>query len=325
MRAVCFFAQRVGAPLPFAAADFPSHCSACELNGANVSTYSEIHYTSNDGLALYARDYAACSGPARLPVICLHGLTRNSSDFDELAPWIAAQGRRVLAPDVRGRGHSARDPDPSHYQPMVYAGDVIKLAHDLGIARAVFVGTSMGGIITMTLAMRRLGLISAAILNDIGPVLSEKGLARITGYAGKGSTLHSWQQAADYVKGINHSAFPDNPDEEWPKWARRAFQENEQGQLVLRYDPNIALSLQSGKLAPTSMVARMAFRRLARNRPTLLVRGALSDLLEPAQAGYMRKAAPAMQYAEVPNVGHAPMLTEPAALEAIRGFLSQTD
>jgi pimeloyl-ACP methyl ester carboxylesterase len=156
-------------------------------------------------------------------------------------------------------------------------------------------------------------------------VLSEKGLARITGYAGKGSTLFSWQQAADYVKGINHSAFPNNPDEEWAKWARRAFQENEQGQLVLRYDPNIALPLQSGKLPATSMVARMAFRRLARSRPTLLVRGSLSDLLEPAQASYMRKAAPTMQYAEVPNVGHAPMLTEPAAQDAIRSFLSQTD
>lgn len=290
-----------------------------------MSTYSDISFTSADGLALYARDYAARSGPARLPVICLHGLTRNSSDFDELAPWIANQGRRVLALDVRGRGRSARDPDPSHYHPMVYAGDVIKLAHDLGIARAVFVGTSMGGIITMTLAMRRLGLIAAAVLNDVGPILSEKGLARITGYAGKGSTLFSWDQATEYVKAVNQSAFPANPDEEWGKWARRAFQENEQGQLVLRYDPNIALPLQTGKVPPTSLMARLAFRRLARNRPTLLVRGALSDLLEPAQANYMRKAAPAMQYAEVPNVGHAPMLTEAPALEAIRALLSQVD
>ena len=290
-----------------------------------MSTFSEISYTSTDRLALYARDYPAHSGAARLPVICIHGLTRNSSDFDELAPWIASQGRRVLAVDVRGRGHSARDPDPGHYNPMVYAGDIIKLAHDLGIARAVFVGTSMGGIITMTLAVRRLGLIAAAVLNDVGPILSEKGLARITGYAGKGTTLFSWDQATEYVRSINQSAFPANQHEEWAKWARRAFQENEQGQLVLRYDPNIAQPLQTGKLPPTSMMARMAFRRLARNRPTLLVRGTLSDLLEPAQANYMRKAAPAMHYAEVPDVGHAPMLTEAPALEAIRIFLSQVD
>ncbi len=290
-----------------------------------MSNFSEISYTSTDGLTLYARDYPAHSGPARLPVICIHGLTRNSSDFDELAPWIAAQGRRVIALDVRGRGHSACDPDPAHYTPPIYAGDVIKLAHDLGIARAVFVGTSMGGIITMTLALRRLKLIAAAILNDVGPVISEKGLARIAGYAGKGSTLLSWEQAADYIRSINQSAFPDNDQDEWTKWARRAFAENEQGQLVLRYDPKIAVPMQAGKLKPTSWMARMAFRRLARNRPTLLVRGALSDLVESEQASYMRRAAPAMQYAEVPGVGHAPMLTEAPAREAIARFLSQID
>lgn len=290
-----------------------------------MSQYSDISYTSTDGLTLYARDYAAASGPARLPVICIHGLTRNSADFDELAPWIAAQGRRVIALDVRGRGRSASDPDPSHYNPLVYAGDVVKLAHDLGIARAVFVGTSMGGLITMTLALKRLKLIAAAVLNDVGPIISEKGLARIAGYAGKGCELSSWEQAAQYIRNINEPAFPANDMAEWDKWARRAFIENDQGRLVLRYDPNIALPMQSGKLKPTSWIGRMAFRRLARNRPTLLVRGALSDLVEEEQAGYMRRTAPDMQYAVVPNVGHAPMLTEPPARDAIAQFLSHVD
>ena len=290
-----------------------------------MSTFTDLSFTSDDGLALSARDYAAASGPARLPVICIHGLTRNAADFDELAPWIASQGRRVIAVDVRGRGFSARDPDPSHYNPTVYAGDVIKLAHDLGIERAVFVGTSMGGLITMTLAMRRLKLIAAAVLNDIGPTISSRGLARIANYAGKGCTLASWDAATHYIRDINQSAFPANDMEEWGKWARRAFVENDQGQLVLRYDPNIALSLQTGKLRPTSWMGRIAFRRLARNRPVLLVRGALSDLVEDEQAGYMRRTAPAMQYAVVPNVGHAPMLTEPPAREAIARFLSQVD
>jgi len=290
-----------------------------------VSTYADLSFTSTDGLALYARDYPAHSGRARLPVICLHGLTRNSSDFDELAPWIAEQGRRVIALDVRGRGRSEHDPSPANYNPMTYAGDVIKLAHDLGIERAVFVGTSMGGIITMTLAMRRLGLIAAAVLNDVGPVISEKGLARIAGYAGKGCALGSWEEAAEYIRNINQSAFPGNDSAEWSKWAQRAFAENAQGQLVLRYDPNIALQIQTGRLKPTSWTARMAFRRLARNRPVLLVRGALSDLVEQEQASYMRRAAPAMLYAEVPDVGHAPMLTEPPAREAIQHFLAQVD
>jgi pimeloyl-ACP methyl ester carboxylesterase len=290
-----------------------------------VSTFNEISFASTDGLRLYARDYAGQSGAAKCPVICIHGLTRNSSDFDELAPLIANMGRRVIALDVRGRGRSAYDTDASHYNPMMYAGDVIKLARDLGIARAVFIGTSMGGIITMTLALRKLGLISAAILNDVGPVISQKGLNRIAAYAGKGQPLASWTEASDYIMTINQSAFPDNSMADWDNWAHRAFAENPQGQLVLQYDPNIALALQNGKLKASSLFAKWAFRRLAKSRPTLLIRGALSDLIEPEQAAYMRSVAPDMQYAEVPMVGHAPMLTEPVAIVAIRQFLAQVD
>ncbi|MDO9193912.1 MAG: alpha/beta hydrolase [Undibacterium sp.] len=290
-----------------------------------MSTFKEINFTSTDGLPLYARDYAAHSGLAKCPVICIHGLTRNSSDFEEVAPWIASLGRRVIAVDVRGRGKSAYDPDTSHYNPMVYAGDVIKLAKDLGITRAVFIGTSMGGLITMTLALRRLSLISAAILNDVGPILSPNGLKRIASYAGRGNSFNSWTEATDYIMTVNQSAFPDNDMEEWEKWARRAFAENAQGQLVLQYDPNIALPLQNGKLKAKSLIAKLAFRRLARKRPTLLIRGALSDLIETEQANYMRAVAPSMQYAEVPNAGHAPMLMEAVAMDAIRHFLAQVD
>jgi pimeloyl-ACP methyl ester carboxylesterase len=288
-----------------------------------MSTYTDITFTSDDGLTLHARDYAGAGGPARLPVICIHGLTRNASDFDELAPRIAATDRRVLALDVRGRGESQRDPNPDNYAPGVYAGDVARLASDLGIARAVFIGTSMGGLITMTVAARRIDLVAAAILNDIGPVISEKGLARIAGYTGKAVCVGSWEDAAGYMRGINACAFPDNDAAEWDKWARRAFAPDPAGRLAPRYDPNIAIALQTGKLRPTSLSLRMAFRKLARERPLMLVRGALSDLLEERQAAWMRRAAPAMTYVEVPNVGHAPMLTEPAALDAILRFLAQ--
>jgi pimeloyl-ACP methyl ester carboxylesterase len=287
-----------------------------------MSNYTEISFTSDDGLRLYARDYAASNGPARLPVICIHGLTRNSADFDEFAPIISGLGRRVLALDVRGRGQSERDPNPANYNPVVYAGDVARLMSDLGIARAVFIGTSMGGLITMTLAAQHIDLVAAAVLNDIGPVLSEKGLARIAGYAGKRVALQSWDDAAGFVKDINLCAFPDNSEEDWGKWARRAFEQDGDGRLCPRYDPNIAIAMQTGKLRTTSLAARMAFRRLARKRPLLLVRGELSDLLEARQAEWMQRAAPGMQYVEVPNVGHAPMLTEPAALAAIAHFLA---
>lgn len=294
-----------------------------------MSTFTTLSYLGTDGLALSARDYVAGALaaapshlPAHLPVICLHGLTRNAADFDEFAPRIAALGRRVLAVDVRGRGESARDPDPAHYNAQVYAGDVIKLMADLGIARAVFVGTSMGGLITLMVAARQLDLVAAVVLNDIGPVISRKGMARISDYAGKRVALDSWADAVHYVKDINRCAFPDNPDSEWRKWALRAFAPDAAGRLAPRYDPCIAIPLQTGELKTTSLTSRMAFRKLTGARPVLLVRGALSDLLEPRQAAWMRRAAPAMDYVEVPNVGHAPMLTEPAALEAIVRFLS---
>ena len=288
-----------------------------------MSTYTDITFTSDDGLSLHARDYAGAGGPARLPVICIHGLTRNASDFDELAPRIAETGRRVLALDVRGRGESERDPNHDNYTPSVYAGDVARLMRDLGIARAVFVGTSMGGLITMTLAAKHIDLVAAAVINDIGPVISEKGLARIAGYAGRTGAVDSWADAAGYVRDINARAFPDNVDADWDKWARRAFAPDAAGRLAPRYDPNIAIALQTGKLRPTSLPLRMAFRKLTQERPVLLVRGTLSDLLEERQAAWMRRAAPTMACVEVPNVGHAPMLTEPVALDAILHFLAQ--
>lgn len=290
-----------------------------------MKPYNDIHFRSRDGLRLYARDYAPQTGAAKCPVICLHGLTRNSGDFEELAPWIAAQGRRVLALDVRGRGRSEHDRDSAHYHPGVYAADVQKLADDLGIARAVFIGTSMGGIITMTLALRQPRLIAAAILNDVGPWIAEAGLQRIAAYAGKGAQPRSWDEARAYIADINRGAFPGNDAQEWDKWARRAFAQNEAGELVLQYDPQIAQMLHNGRLRPRSWLATLAFRRLARRRPAMLIRGALSDLITPEQAAYMHRLAPRLRYAEVPGVGHAPMLMEAEARQAIEPFLAEVD
>lgn len=287
-----------------------------------MATFVERTWKGAADLALHARDYAGDGGPALCPVVCIHGLTRNSGDFEDVAPWIAAQGRRVIAVDIRGRGRSARDPDPRRYHPAVYAADVLKLLDEAGIARAVFIGTSMGGIITMTIALKRLRAIAAAVLNDIGPVISMAGLTRIKGYVGQGRPVESWDDAAAYIQSINGGAFPDNTPADWHAWAKRTYRADENGRLALDYDPAIAAAIQGAKLKPTSFVAKMLFRRLARNRPTLLVRGAISDILGPEEAEYMRGAAPGMQYAEVPGVGHAPMLTEPAARAALASFLA---
>ena len=286
-----------------------------------MSTYVDLTWQAKDGLALYARDYAASGAPARAPVICIHGLTRNSADFEEVAPWIAAQGRRVIAVDIRGRGRSARDPNPKHYNPMVYAGDVLRLMDEAHIPSAVFIGTSMGGIIIMTIALRRLRAIGSAVLNDVGPVISLAGLERIRGYVGKGRAVESWDDAAVYIKSINEVAFPANTMDDWHRFARRTFRDDN-GRPALNYDPQIAVSIQGAKLKSTSFMAKFLYKRLARNRPTLLIRGEISDIVDAAGAQYMRAAVPGLRYAEVPGVGHAPMLTEPAAQAALSTFLA---
>src|SRR5688500_11039498 len=130
-----------------------------------TAPFNERRWRSHDGLGLYARDYDAAGGEARLPVVCLHGLTRNSKDFEDVAPMIAGWGRRVIVPDVRGRGQSGRDPEPRNYQPKIYARDVIEMMAEFDIDRAVFIGTSMGGIITMTMMAIRPHAVAAAILN----------------------------------------------------------------------------------------------------------------------------------------------------------------
>jgi pimeloyl-ACP methyl ester carboxylesterase len=286
-----------------------------------MTDHAERFWTSADGLTLFARDYAGASGPAKLPVICIHGLTRNSRDFEAVAPWIAAQGRRVLAVDVRGRGRSERDPNPMNYQPPVYAGDVLALMAHAGIARAVFLGTSMGGLITMTLAAINPAVVAAAALNDVGPELSPVGLGRISGYVGgERKPVESWADAAAYIGSINGPAFPHATPEFWEAFARRTFREDA-GRPVLDYDPEIAAPFRQTPTGPAPDLWPF-FAGLVTGRPTLLIRGGISDLIDAEIAERMRKAAPTMAYAEVPNVGHAPMLTEPEARAALAEFLS---
>ena len=273
-------------------------------------------------MSLYARDYAAAGGLARLPLICLHGLTRNSRDFEDFAPAAAASGRRVLALDARGRGHSDWDDQPERYTPNTYVKDVLALLDALGIPRAVFVGTSMGGIVTMALSQVRPGAIAAAVLNDVGPVVACEGIARIKGYAGGTSAISNWDDARAYVQLTNGIAFPDNSPADWDRFARRVFRE-QQGAPKLDYDPRIAEQLHNDRYKEPEERAWQAFRDLAQSCPTLVVRGELSDLLSSDIAAQMKAAAPAMRLVEVPRVGHAPMLTEPEAAEAIANFLAE--
>lgn len=285
-------------------------------------SYHDTTWRSADGLTLHARDYPADAGKA--PVVCIHGLTRNAKDFEALALRIQATGRRVIAVDIRGRGESDRDPNPTNYHGGVYAQDVVGLLDHLHIPKAIFIGTSMGGLITMILASFAPEVIAGAVLNDIGPELAPAGVARITGYVGQAEPVDTWAQAADYAKSVNGPAFPDMPDADWDAFARRIFRE-EDGRPVLDYDPAIALAFRPDPdaPAPTQPDIWPLFRALAKDRPMLLIRGGLSDLLDDATVARMREAAPEMAYAEVDRVGHAPMLTEPQAWAAIESFLAR--
>ena len=287
-----------------------------------MADFEERRWTSRDGLRLFARDYAGSGGEARLPVICLHGLTRNSKDFEDVAPRLADGGRRVLAIDIRGRGQSDRDPVPARYQPITYARDVLALMDQLGIARAQVLGTSMGGIIAMTIFGLRPRAIAGAILNDVGPEVSPAGVARIVGYAGKGEAVESWEDAVAYVRRKNEVAFPDYGTDDWRRFAERTFREGPHAP-ELDYDPAIAGPLRATPPRFAGLAAWLTFRRLARRRPVLLVRGATSDIVTREIAEKMRRRCPSLGVAEIPGVGHAPMLTEPEAVEAIDKYLAR--
>jgi len=286
-------------------------------------TFTDRRWTSADGLNLYARDYAGSAGPAKLPVIAIHGLTRNSADFEGIAPLIAQTGRRVLAIDVRGRGQSDRAPDPMTYQPATYAQDVLALLQQAGIEKAVFMGTSMGGLITMALAAIRSKVIAGAIINDVGPEVAKEGLARIAAYSGQPVDTQTWADAAAYAKRINAVAFPHYTDADWDAFARRIFTVGTEGAPILNYDPDIAVPIRAAGARALVPNLWPMFGRLTRGRPVLLVRGANSDLLSEEIAAKMRKRAPRMDFVEVPDVGHAPMLDEPEARAAIFPFLGE--
>lgn len=288
-----------------------------------LQAFADRWWTSGDGLRLYARDYPGASGEARVPVVCLHGLTRNSRDFEDVAPYLAATGRRVLVLDVRGRGRSAHDPNADNYSPGVYARDVGALLDQLSIARSIFVGTSMGGLITMALAAARPDLVAAAAINDVGPRLSPVGLGRILAYTGKPVDVRSWKDARAYAERINGAAFPSYGKTDWGRFARRLFDENDKGRPVLAYDPAITVPFRTASPDKPAPDMDPLWRGLADGRPTLLLHGALSDLLDDDGVRHMQALTPALQVVHVPGVGHAPMLTEAEAKAALLAFLAR--
>jgi len=286
-----------------------------------MSAYTGKTFRSADGLALFYRDYPGPEKSAAPPVLCLHGLTRNSADFEDLAPHLAAR-RRVLAMDVRGRGRSERDPNWRNYHPGTYVADTLSLLDRERLARVVLIGTSMGGIISMMLAAERPWAPAGLVLNDIGPVIDPAGLARIAGYVGKAGPAASWEEARDQVRAINEIALPGLSDADWMRFARRTYSEDDSGRPVPPYDPMIATAMAEAGAAPADLWP--VFERLG-DIPILVIRGESSDILAAETVREMRSRHPDVTAVEVPGRGHAPMLDESAALSAIEQFLARAD
>jgi pimeloyl-ACP methyl ester carboxylesterase len=279
--------------------------------------WADLYWTSFDGLKLYYRDYA---GPADRPLLlCLHGLTRNSRDFAEFAERYAGEWR-IIAPDFRGRGLSQWDPTPENYKPPVYAADVLQLMGELGVREAIFVGTSLGGLVTMAIAAFAPQRIAATILNDVGPELDPAGIERIGNYVGTPVAYESWEAAATSLAEAHRARHPNYGAAEWAHYARRICTERD-GVIVFDYDMGIVENFRAAQEAP-AVDAWPYFLALS-GAPLLILRGEHSDLLSASGAQAMVDRHPHADLVTVPNVGHAPDLTEPAAVTAIDRFLAR--
>ena len=343
-----------------------------------MTDYSDIWYTSHDGLKLYARDYLSALGrqpaqgcltalgrqpaqgcltaldgetiqggdsilqdqsaqrsesaldsqasenqaSAKPVILCMHGLTRNSADFEGICEHLVDKYRLIVV-DQRGRGLSAYDPHPANYQPAVYVQDMFTLLAHLKISSVTLMGTSMGGIMAMMMSAMQPQMVNALIINDIGPELDPIGLARIQGYVGQQTAVSTWAEAAHYNKTINGSAFPDFSDQDWEQFARRTYRADSTGKPVLDHDLAIATPIKASD-GDSLMPDLWPIFEQSINKPMLVVRGELSDLLAPTCVAKMRSLKPDLNFVEVPNVGHAPFLNEPTAVVAIKEFLEVT-
>lgn len=279
---------------------------------------TERWFESADGLRLYYRDYAA-QAPGQLPVLCLPGLTRNSRDFEHVALRLRRE-RRVLCADLRGRGKSQHDPNWQNYHPGTYLGDIARLLDHAGVERCVFFGTSLGGILSMLTAAKQPQRIAAAILNDVGPEVDPAGLARIASYVGRYPPARTWPEAVAIVRASYELALPDLTDEQWADFTRRSYSDVD-GVPRLDMDPNIGEAVRA---APAAAAPDLwpVFAALA-PVPTLVLRGATSDILSRATFDRMQAQKPDLVPVEVPNRGHVPLLDEPEAVTAIDAFLAR--
>ncbi|MEP7303470.1 MAG: alpha/beta hydrolase [Caldimonas sp.] len=252
-------------------------------------------------------------------LVCAHGVSRQGRDFDVLARAMRGEFR-VVCPDVVGRGESDRLADPMGYALPNYVADMVTLLARLDANSVAWVGTSMGGLIGLGLAALPGSPIGRLVLNDIGPAIDAAGLVRIGGYLGQPLTWASEDEAADYLLTISQGFGP-HSREEWMALTRPMLRKDGE-RLRLHYDPAIALPMRAvtPEIAAAGQAALWAAFDAIRC-PTLLLRGADSDLLSRATAEEMTRRGPKPHLHEFAGVGHAPTLVAPGQVAVVREFL----
>lgn len=284
--------------------------------------YQDGWWQSVDGLNLHYRDYPGGPGAAgRPPILCIPGLTRNARDFEVVAERLSPDWR-VICVDLRGRGESPVAPDSSTYAPPSYVLDIGALFVALGLERAVLLGTSLGGLIAMLMALTTPERLAGVLLNDIGPVLEPAGMARIRGYVGKSASWPTWLHAARGLAEMQGDIFPRYQISDWLALAKRLCRITSAGRIVFDYDMRIAEPIREAPTDAPPADLWPAFEAL-RGRPVALLRGDRSDLLSPATAAEMAKRLPGLELTTVRDVGHAPALDEPASVAAIDRLLQR--
>ena len=252
-------------------------------------------------------------------LVCVHGLTRCSRDFDFLAQALAAD-YRVVCPDVVGRGRSDWLRNKSLYEIPQYCADMTTLLANLNVETVDWVGTSMGGLIGMALACQPETPIARLVLNDVGPVITAISLARIGNYLGAAPRFDNIGQAEVFVRFVS-ATFGKFSDEEWRHLTRHVTRTAEDGKIEFAYDPGIAESFREMQATGGGKDVEMWPLYDGIACPTLLLRGETSDLLTHETALQMSRRGPCAKMVEVPGVGHAPMLMNMSQVAPVREFL----
>lgn len=283
--------------------------------------YRDHRIPAKDGIKIFARDFASHLGG--MPIVCLPGLTRNHRDFTQLAEMITQSDapRRVICIDLRGRGGSDRDPDPSHYNLMTEMEDVVTVLAALGVAKADFIGTSRGGLLLHFLACLHPDLIGKVVLNDVGPVLEKQGLMRIKDYLSGNTSPECWDDVPGHLKAVHGASFPNLSPQEWEAMAVALYRDDN-GKPVADFDPAIAAQIAGIDFDKPIPDLWSQFDALCQF-PLLIVKGELSELLSQQCCDMMMAKNPLARQVTAPQQGHAPLLHIAPLAQAIMDFLNQ--